>query len=462
MLSIEFYKSQVDVLNNEFTSSYINKIEQVSRYDFCLYFSKKKSKPLFISLNATLPFVLLKDMKLNVSLYSIFLKNLKHYLLNSKLISATIGNEDNIVVLNFLKIDDLYEKHKYQLIIELFKINSNILLIQDDKIIDCFHHKPLDTKNPQIPGIFYKFPAKSQYFRNINKEDIEFFNDYIDSIHNKFLKEKYKKYVTQLKRKEKSLRNKLKKLNQDIKKAQEKLIYKDFGDYCLMNLNNIQKGDSSFEYEGVTIELDVEKSPTANMNNFYKIYKKAKGTIEFASKQIEETFNNIEYITAINNQIDFYNEKDYEELLLELSQNKLIPVSINKKQSLKISSSVMPYYYDHKGTKIGIGKNNLQNDYLSFKLASKNDTYLHIQNDYGPHVIVFSNNPSNEVLEIAASMALYGAKKGDGDVLYTKVSNIKKGKTIGLALVKEYKTIHISHIKHDMKEIFNNLKRFSK
>ncbi len=460
MLSIDFYKSQVDVINNEFASSYINRIEQVSRYDFCFYFSKKKSKVLFISLNSTLPFILIKDIRLNISLPSIFLKNLKQHLLNAKFLNATIGNDDNIVVLNFLKVDDLYDKLNYQLIIELFKINANILLIKDNKIIDCYHHKSLETKNPQIPGIFYKFPAKTEHFKNINKEDIVFFNEYIDSIYDKYLKEKYKKYITLLKRKEKSLKNKLTKLNQDIKSANEKLVYRNYGDFCLMNLDNIKKGDSYFEYEGIKINLDIEKSPTANMNHFYKLYKKAKSTIEYAKQQIDETYNSIEYISSILQQIDFFNEKDYQELFLELSKNKLIPISITKKEALKISSSVIPYYYVYKGTKIGIGKNNLQNDHLSFKLARKNDTYLHIQNDYGPHVVIFDANPAKDILELAASMALHGAKKDDGDVLYTKVSNIKKGKNYGQALVKSYQTIHISHIKFDMNEIFNNLERF--
>ena len=103
---------------------------------------------------------------------------------------------------------------------------------------------------------------------------------------------------------------------------------------------------------------------------------------------------------------------------------------------------------------------NIQNNYLTFTLANKNHYFLHINKDHGPHVIIFSENPNKKVIEFACELALFLAKKNDGDVIFTKVKTIKKGPALGLVILSTYETYHISKFKNDFNSLLNNLNRF--
>ena len=130
MFTIDFYSKQADLININFKNSYLNKIIQVSKYDFMFYFSKGKNKNIFISLNNIFPFVFFNENKFNLNLDTIFLKSLKKHLLNDKFLGSSLVNEDNILVFDFLKVEDTYDKSNYKLYIELFKLYSPFNVIK--------------------------------------------------------------------------------------------------------------------------------------------------------------------------------------------------------------------------------------------------------------------------------------------------------------------------------------------
>lgn len=459
MYTKDFLKSEIEKINSNFANTYLNKIENLSFQDYFFGFSKGKKQGLLISLNVTFPFIKIIDKSINYSMNSFLLKSLKHHLLNSKFLNASLGNDDNILVLEFIKTTDTYDKIRYTLIAELFRANSNLILLSQGKIIDCFRHKSLDTKHPLINGLIYEFPAKSQYFKPFVVEDIEYINDYVSSLERKYLEEKYKPVILSIKRKEKSLEKKVNKLNEEKSKAYDKLKYKDYGDYLLSNLDLISKGDTSILIDGKEIKLNQDLTPTKNLERFYKIYKKAKLTLASCDNFIKETQDEIDYLTSIIEQIDFFNESDFLELLIELKENNLVKVP-SLQSAKKIKAAIKPYYIERDGIRIGFGKNNLQNDYLTFTLATKDDYFVHINKDHGPHVIIFDSNPDNEIIQLAGEIAIYLAKKVDGDVVFAKVRTIKKMSAPGKVKLSKYVTYRINRFTNDVKSLIEDAKRF--
>ncbi len=156
--------------------------------------------------------------------------------------------------------------------------------------------------------------------------------------------------------------------------------------------------------------------------------------------------------------LDFYNEEEYQELLKELTNSKLIKLPKYKIEK-KVTAS-KPSYIIFKNTKIGFGKNSNQNNELTFNLANKTDYFLHINKSHGPHIIIFNNNPSDEIIQFTCELSLFLAKAQDGDVIYTRVSNLKKTSTLGQVRMDKYETYHINKIRDDMNNYVFNAKRF--
>ena len=99
------------------------------------------------------------------------------------------------------------------------------------------------------------------------------------------------------------------------------------------------------------------------------------------------------------------------------------------------------------GLKIYFGKNMQQNNDISFKLAKKEYMYFHIKDYHGSHVVIFSDNPSKEMILTASEMCLILSNKSSGDVQYTLIKNIKKGPELGLALLNTYELITLHSVR---------------
>ena len=230
-------------------------------------------------------------------------------------------------------------------------------------------------------------------------------------------------------------------------------------------MHEIKKGQSSFTYEGKEIPLKEGYSISDNLMYLYKIYKKAKNTIALTSTFLKETKDDISYIDNILSLKDIYNEIDYEELLKELSENQIIKIKnlniskTNKNNKNKEIKAIKPYFITYNNHKIAYGKNNVQNNELTFKRANKNDIYLHIANNHGSHVVIFlndddrqNNDVDDKTLNFALNLVLYLSKKNDGTIYVTKIKDVKKGQTPGLANLIKYESYFVK-ANIDLKEI---------
>lgn len=445
-------------LNSLFKGSFLNKLQQITNNDFLLGFSKGKEQSAIISVNLQNPFIELTDRKYLQNINGTFFQHLKARIMNSSFHGARILNNDNILCLDFVKTTDTYDKIPYTLVIELFKSNTNLILVSEGKIVEAFKYKGIDTNRPVLNNIIYEAPKTILAPKEFSEKDQNSINEYLNNIEAKYLKEKYSNVISLLKRKKKSLNKKIDNLKIEEEEAIKHEKYQEYGDYLKICLNEVKRGDKSFTYEGITIPLKETYSPTQNLQYFYKVYKKSKLTISSTKKYIYQAQNEIEYIDHILATIDFYNEQEYQELLKELTNSKLIKLPKYKIEK-KITAS-KPSYIIFKGTKIGFGKNSNQNNELTFNLANKSDYFLHINKSHGPHIIIFNNNPSDEIIQFACELALFLSKVQDGDVIFTRVSNLKKTSTLGQVRMDKYETYHINKIREGMNNYVLNAKRF--
>lgn len=454
---IEYLKLNKEDIESKFKNSFVSKVCMPTKVDLVLSFSRSKPYSLVLSLNSLFPFIKTCEYKNNFSIPNPFLNKVKSRLLNSYLESVEILNDDHIISLNFIKVNDTYDRSYFSLIFEIFKANANLIFVSENKIIDAFRFRGLDSKHPILNGITYVYPSKSIISKEFREENL--INNYLNNLEKSYLKEKYGSIVSSIRRKIKSLNVKLEKLNLEKNNDLEHLVYKDYGDFILSNLDNISKGDKSFNYLNKEIKLKENFTPIENSQYFYKQYKKAKTSLNLIDQYISSTLIEINYLTSILEMSFNYNEDDYIELLEELESSNLIKVKIKKPQ-MKQKKSAEPYYFLKNNVKIGFGKNAKQNNNLTFKYAKNNNYFLHIKDGSGAHVVIFDEAPDNEIIECACELALYLSNRNDGDVYFTKIKNVKKTSTLGLVNLLKYETYHINKFKNDFNLILKEANRF--
>lgn len=183
---------------------------------------------------------------------------------------------------------------------------------------------------------------------------------------------------------------------------------------------NIPEGAPSFEalnyYDNTTITIPLDKDLTAQENSqrYFAKYNKLKRTYEALSGLVIETRNEIEYLESIANSIDI--AASYDDLIQikeELVSSGFIRSKSGGGKSRPEKSKSKPFHYiSSDGFDIYVGKNNIQNEELTFKMASGNDWWFHAKKMPGSHVIVKSNERElpDSTFEEAAALAAYYSK----------------------------------------------------
>ncbi|VYU62858.1 DUF814 domain-containing protein [Clostridium tertium] len=252
--------------------------------------------------------------------------------------------------------------------------------------------------------------------------------------------------------------NKEKKLKDILKECSKKDSYKINGDLLTSYIYMINKGQKNIEVlnfyneekeEYLNIKLDENKSPSENIQYYYKKYNKLKKSEESAIEQLEKNNEELEYLNSVLTNIlncDSYDEID--EIKKELVETGYLRFKGNNKNNKKTKTSKPIHLKSSDGIDIYIGKNNIQNDNLTLKFANKNHYWLHTKNIPGSHVILCSDNPSDRSLEEAAVLAAYYSKAKNSTkvpVDYTKVKNIKKpnGSKPGMVIYHTNYTLYV-------------------
>lgn len=253
----------------------------------------------------------------------------------------------------------------------------------------------------------------------------------------------------------KRAKNKLQKQKEEMLESANRETYKVYADLISSNIHKISKGLKEIKLENfydnmneISVPLDQKLSAVQNAQKYYKRYQKMKQREIVLEKQIENTEDEINYLELVSDAIDRTDDvKNLDEIYFELIKNNYIKKDKKIKNKPK---KIAIHSVDYDDTsKVYYGKNNLQNEYITFKVADKNDVWMHVKGFPGSHVVIKCDGyPSDELLVFAAEIAAKNSKAKDSnkvDVDFTTRKNVKKhpsGKT-GLVNYVNFKTITV-------------------
>ena len=223
----------------------------------------------------------------------------------------------------------------------------------------------------------------------------------------------------------KKLYKKLENINIKLKECDEKDKYRLYGEILTANLYKIDSTQNKSEitldnyydnYNPIKIPLDSKISIQKNIEKYFKKYTKLKNALSIVSEQKKDVEKDLDYIESIIfNLSNAKSMNDLNEVYEEISENITIKKEVSQKnqqtlkKAKKPSNSLTIEFTIIDGYTIYIGKNNLQNDYLSQKFASPNDIWFHTQKIHGSHILV--KNPDNLEIDDIPENVLFNAAK---------------------------------------------------
>lgn len=234
------------------------------------------------------------------------------------------------------------------------------------------------------------------------------------------------------------LEKKIELQREELRKCADGDKFKLYGDLLTANLYAIKRGEKevsvqnyySENCEELIIELDSRISPAQNAQKYYKKYNKCKNAKKYLTEQIEMAQNELAYLETVTQAMtSAETEADLAEIRRELSQSGYAS-RMSKFKSVKHALVKPLEFRTSSGYRVLCGKNNIQNDYITFKLASKLDLWFHVKGAPGSHVVLICSGeePSEiDYTEAATIAATYSRLEGGQIAVdYTRVKNVKK------------------------------------
>ena len=183
--------------------------------------------------------------------------------------------------------------------------------------------------------------------------------------------------------------------------------------------------ENYYTNQPITITLDKALTPSQNAQRYFKRYQKLKEAVKYLTDLIEETKATILYLESVETVLNQAGLEEIAEIREELIQTGFI----RRRQREKIQKRKKPEQYlasDGK-TIIYVGRNNLQNEELTFKMARKEELWFHAKDIPGSHVVISGNlNPSDEVKTDAAELAAYFSKGRLSNLVQVDMIEVKK------------------------------------
>lgn len=252
---------------------------------------------------------------------------------------------------------------------------------------------------------------------------------------------------------------KLEILGGELQEASDSEKYKIYGDLIMSNIYYLHKGEEKVRLQNyyspvdeyIEIPMDIQLSPSANAQRYYKHYNKSKNAIMKINVQLEENKQEIMYLETQLDNLD----KCTEELELEEIRNELAEQGYTKARKTiknqKVKASKPMCFISKAGFEIYVGKNNIQNDYLTLKFAVNQDIWLHTKDIPGSHVIIKTDGKEvdDATLTEAANLAAFyskGRPSSKVPVDYTVRKNVKKPNSAkpGMVIYENYRTIYVT------------------
>lgn len=234
---------------------------------------------------------------------------------------------------------------------------------------------------------------------------------------------------------------------------------RQLGDILTANIHRIQKGQTSILCEDfydenmaqIAIPLSPILSPQQNAAKFYKDYAKLKTAERELTHQIELGENELNYLQSVLEELSRANtDAELEEIRRELQDGGYLKPDTGKRR-MKQGKLPPMRFESTDGYPIYVGRNNRQNEELTFRLARKDDIWLHAQKVHGSHVIIScgGTTPPDDTITQAAQLAAFYAESGGGQNLPVDVTPVKQVKHIpngklGMVIYHTYRTVYVN------------------
>ncbi|MEZ4357265.1 MAG: NFACT RNA binding domain-containing protein [Eubacteriales bacterium] len=250
--------------------------------------------------------------------------------------------------------------------------------------------------------------------------------------------------------------------SQTYEDSKNALTYKEYADLITANIFRIERGMPSVtvqnyydDMKDVKIPLNVTMTPQKNVQQYYKKYNKLKTAGTLSKKHMDEAASELDFLLDVDTSVDNVDTLDeLEEILSDLIKEGFIPEKKAQEKGRKNAKpkeqvSAPASFLSSDGFKIYAGRNNRQNDYVTLRLSTPSDIWLHAKGP-GAHVLIKSGNkevPNNTILEAAVIAAALSRQKNSdkASVDYTAKKNVWKasGARPGMVLYQSYKTINV-------------------
>lgn len=263
-------------------------------------------------------------------------------------------------------------------------------------------------------------------------------------------------------------------INRKLEECKNMDTYRLYGELITANLYKIKdfntdeiKLENYYDNNNlIIIKLDKKYPPSINAKMFFKKYSKLKNALKIVSEQKNETINELNYIDSIIYELDNCKTlDDISNVLTEISENETF-VDINKKFSKKSNGkskkgkqnknnsqkfNFNPIKYNIDNYTLLVGRNNVENDYLTLKYAKKTDIWFHTKDIHGSHCILVLNGntfPNNDILIRCAEVAAYhskGKNSSNVPVDFCEVKFVKKPNKSkpGMVIYTHNKTLNV-------------------
>ena len=312
---------------------------------------------------------------------------------------------DTVIELENLLTDDRLSKFR-----DFFKQETNPCLT--DKSFSCV---PFSTK---IEGHFSSLSQLLDVF-------------YKDKAERDRVKQQASELIRRVENELQKNRQKLKKQEKELQATENAEEFRQKGELLTTFLHQVPNDqdqvvlDNYYTNQPITISLDKALTPNQNAQKYFKRYQKLKEAVKYLTDLIEETKATILYLESVETVLNQAGLDEIAEIREELIQTGFI----RRRQREKIQKRKKPEKYlasDGK-TIILVGRNNLQNEELTFKIARKEELWFHAKDIPGSHVVISGNlNPSDEVKTDAAELAAYYSKGRLSNLVQVDMIEVKK------------------------------------
>jgi predicted ribosome quality control (RQC) complex YloA/Tae2 family protein len=452
----------------------VEKVQMPERDTLLLTFNKRTDDKLLINVHSGSARAQLTEFSFEQPpVAPAFCMLLRKYLLSARLTAVEQLANDRVLRFDFSVADNFNEGETCSLILELFGSANLLLCSGKGYIIDCLYKVGIEASRPALPGLIYAPPVPLTG-ETITPVGAGFKPAPADSAINetprpdlsKLFDELFTKREQQTKEQQrgaalgktlKTLRDrtarKLTAQAGELAATADRERFREAGDILKANLHAISRGDTAltadnFYGEGqITIALDPKLSPNDNAARYYKRYRKAKMAETVLTKQIEIGQNELVYLETVITELELARSRaDIDALREELTAGGYIKAASGDKKSKKRPQSSKPITLTFaSGAVAVIGRNNLQNDELTFKQAARSDMWFHAQKIHGSHVILRGNADENDIYAAAKLAAFHSKGRGDSVVAvdYCPVKYVKKpnGAKPGFVIYSNFRTV---------------------